>query len=815
MTRLRTALVLVACQLSLPAPHWAGEAGGIVGRVTGPGGAGLGGVTVMVSELRVAEVTSADGGFAFRAIPPGTYTLLLSLGARSSRREGVVVAASASVSVSIEVAWTVAFSEALTVEGASRLRERIVEAPAAVTAVLPEQIEREAAHAQLPKLLEFTPGAEVTQSGLYDFNLNTRGFNSSLNRRVATLVDGRDPSVPSLGAQEWAGVSFPLDDVAALEFVRGPSAALHGSNASSGVVAITTKAPRDSRGGTLRLAGGGLATFNGDLRWAFGLGGEWYAKVLGGFRRSGDFTLSRDESVEYAVPCGRSAVVTSDCLPREAVPVEPEDREVYLAGLRLDKHFADGSALTLEGGFTRLEGPVLLTGIGRVQVREAQRPWVRASFTTGALHLLGDYARRDAPHQTALASGGNISLDEERAHLEGQGRWGLAGNKVRVVLGGSWKRETTDSFDPEADAQTLLVAPAEGDAVAAYGQVDWRPTERLRLVAAGRLDAGSFFDSHFSPRGSLVWGASSRHTLRLTYGEGFQAPNHIELVGQTDVAPALPLHAFEAFCTPYGVRCGFAPGPTRVLALGNDSLRTEEVRMLEIGYVGVLGSQAFLTLDYYRAKSERFVTDLLPQVGTALGRLNPDFGPYAPPAGLPVDAAAALTAALQRALGAGYASLSNNIDGTPVAAALSFANFGAVSTQGADVAVRLQLSKHCHAALSYSWFNFALAETAPGLDSLLLPNSPEHKLAATLGYAASRWDGSASLRRVAGFRWAAGAFQGDVPSYTLVDLHATVRFGERLGVGLGVSNLLDDRHWEAFGGDILGRRALVHASLGW
>ena len=82
------------------------------------------------------------------------------------------------------------------------------------------EIENRAAHGQLPKLLEFTPGAEVTQSGLYDFNFNTRGFNSSLNRRVATIIDGRNPSIPFLGAEEWSAVSFPLDDLASLEFVE-------------------------------------------------------------------------------------------------------------------------------------------------------------------------------------------------------------------------------------------------------------------------------------------------------------------------------------------------------------------------------------------------------------------------------------------------------------------------------------------------------------------------------------------------------------------------------------------------------------------
>src|SRR5690606_33401083 len=139
---------------------------------------------------------------------------------------------------------------------ASRRAERVTEAPAAVSVIPAAEIAREASHGQLPKLLEFTPGAQVTQSGIYDFNFNTRGLNSSLNRRVAVIIDGREPSVPFLGSQEWASVSFPLDDLEQAEFVRGPSAALYGANASSGVLNLLTRRPRGSEGGLVRLAGG-------------------------------------------------------------------------------------------------------------------------------------------------------------------------------------------------------------------------------------------------------------------------------------------------------------------------------------------------------------------------------------------------------------------------------------------------------------------------------------------------------------------------------------------------------------------------------
>jgi hypothetical protein len=110
------------------------------------------------------------------------------------------------MTVEFQVDWEARGYEEVTVI-ADVLKTKVVDAPAAITVIEDTQIATEASTGQVPKILEFTPGAEVTQSGLYDFNFNTRGFNSSLNRRVSTYIDGRDVGVVLLGAQEWAAIA--------------------------------------------------------------------------------------------------------------------------------------------------------------------------------------------------------------------------------------------------------------------------------------------------------------------------------------------------------------------------------------------------------------------------------------------------------------------------------------------------------------------------------------------------------------------------------------------------------------------------------
>lgn len=796
--------LVVATAAALPAQ----ETGSLQGRITTPEGGGIAGAHVEVLGTGLVATTDGEGRFHIPAVPAGTHDLEVTLEEQSAVLEEVVVTAGETVTVAEELDWELRFVDTITVYSASRQEERVVDAPAAVTVVSEEQIEANAAHGQVPKLLEFTPGAEVTQSGVYDYNFNTRGFNSSLNRRVATLIDGRNPSVPFLGSQEWAAISFPLDDLASAEFVRGPSAALYGANAASGVLNLVTKSPRLAPGAQLRLTGGELSTLNADLSVGGGLGGNWYGKIVGGLRDAGDFAVSRVGAAEYSRPCPPG--VTGDCLPQEVVGLDPlDDNEVWFTSGRLEYDFPTGPLVTAETGTTSIEGPVFQTGIGRVQVVDAERPWAKVGVSGTHWNVFGALSQRDAPEQTALASGANLVLDTERLQFEAQGHWNFAADRGRVVVGASYQEEDIDS------RRTLMFGPVDNEAQALFGQADWAFDEQWKLVLAARWDDSDLHASQFSPKGGLVYSPNPNHTFRLTYNEAFQVANYSEFFLVAPVAQPADLSPFEGFCAPFGVSCGFAPGPTPIVAVGNEALELEEVETFEVGWSGILRDRAFLTLDYYNSQNENFITDLLPQLGTPLDRINPAFGLYQPPAALPDGARDALLNALQGALGSTFFILSNAPDGTPLLVAASYTNFGDVDTQGIDFGATYYWPNGWNANFTYSWFDFDIQEAAPGLEDLLLPNSPENKAAAGVGYATEAWDASLNGRWSDDFQWFVGPFQGEVDSYTTVDLVANWHLHDRVSLGLNISNLFDDEHFESFGGDLLERRALGSVTLRW
>ncbi len=774
--------------------------GRIAGHVNRPDGAPVPGVTVSTVPAG-QETRTDDQGHYELSVAPGTYTVVFSLSDQTATEEGVEVAAGAVRTVDRSVDWDVSFAEAITVTSVSRREERITEAPASVTVIPEAEIAQKASSGQVPKLLEFTPGVDFAQSGLYDINFNTRGFNSSLNRRILTLIDGRDPAVPFLGSQEWAAVSFPMDELRSVELVRGPGSALYGANAFNGVLNMTTKAPKGSEGGQVRLTAGDPSVLRGDFRWAGGFGDEFFVKAVGGYMKSDDFARSRNLTAEYTTLC--TSTGQTNCLRREAVPLQEEEVKIGFGGLRLDKYFGE-NLLTVEGGTATLEGPVFQTGIGRVQVTGVDRPWVRLNFNTRHFNFLAYRDERKAEDQLALASGGRLFENSSNLHGELQANAGFADGKGFLVGGLSYHEQDIDTAN-NAGFQTLLKTGKRSEhQEAAFGQVDYSFTESLKAVVAARVDKSTLHDTQVSPKASLVYAMTPNHTLRLTYNKAFQVPNYSEFFLR--VVAGAPITAFaplENALAPLlgGRSLGLRSIP--ILALGNERMDVEKITNYEIGYSGILSSKAYLTIDYYQSEVKNFVTDLLPGV-------NPEYTGYAPPSFLPAAVQAQILATLRGGLGAANFSGLANLNGQPTLV-LSYANAGAVDTQGIDVGLNYYVTGSWIADFSYSWFDFEVKEKQLG--DQLLPNAPEHKLSAGLTYHGERFGAVAKYRWVDDFAWAAGVFVGNVPSYDILDLGASYKLTENIELGLDINNALDSKDFQAFGGDIVRRRALGHIAF--
>ena len=831
---------------------------------------GVGAVVVLISELKLTQVTDSGGKFIFESIPAGSYTVIFTLGDNNLARQAIITAGKTN-NLEQVVDWDLGVHEEIVVTAAARAA-KIVDAPAAVTAIGEEQIEQQASTGQVPKVLEFTPGAEVTQSGLYDFNFNTRGFNSSLNRRVSTYIDGRDVGVVLLGAQEWAAISGSLDDVANLEFIRGPSAALYGANASSGVINITTKAPRESLGTLVRLTAGELETLNLAFRRADHLGNGWYSKFTATAQTSGDFTVSRNpdgpdgipntdddlENPEYSTFCRR--VGETGCLLEERTLLREQDNEIYSGSFRLDKYLTNDSVLTFEAGLADMAGPVFQTGIGRVQIDKATRPFFRAGYGAPRWSVLAHYTGREGDQANltkALVVDYALISDDERYGVEAQGNWLFSDDKVRLVVGGAYTRENVDTADPTTGEQTVLYRPLATHREALFGQVDWQAARKFKFVFAGRVDANTLHETQFSPKLAMVYSIDPKNSLRVTYNEAFQVANYSEFFLHTNIS-YFPIGGFvseicEGPGLPEPVDCGIDSDFIPVLAVGQNDLELEHTKSFEIGYSGLWANKVFVTVDYYNAQNEDFITDLIPQVGTILGNLD-DCIPEAQLPGMDPDAdprtrcpvnntylpwvsteeaettflvgnltvAQALRNAVQRSVGGDVLTaegdplgfrMANDLDGDAVIVGRTYTNVGRVDTQGIDFGLQYFVTRSLSLQFSYSWFDFEIIDSDEEIADILLPNTPEHKASLSASYGTKRWNATIGARWVEGFRWSTGVYQGEVPTYITADLSASYGISELMRVGINVANFRDNVHRQTFGGDLLARRALLFVTF--
>jgi len=376
---------------------------------------------------------------------------------------------------------------------------------------------------------------------------------------------------------------------------------------------------------------------------------------------------------------------------------------------------------------------------------------------------------------------------------------------IQVLAGAMGNIEKMDSYNSSVGGQTFLFRPITSDTEALFAEVGWTPTKAVKFLVATRGDWSSLYDFQFSPRVSVTFALTPAQRIRVTYNRGFQVSNSLEYFLNGAVSPPFDLTALNGYCTPFGVDCKF--GSTPVLAVGNEDLDVETGDTVEVGYKGVLADRVLVTLDYYRNRSSNLVTGLIPQRGTARGRLNPRFGPWKAPAGLPEE--------LERVIQTSVPFLSNAYDGSNILAVASYTNFGETRTQGIDVGMSWFLPSGWRPSFTYSWFSFHVPGDQPDAQGLLQPNTPSHTVGGGLAYDSRRFSASGDVRWVDGFRWADGFFQGDVESYTTVDLAATCPVTTRMNVNLNVTNLFNDRHWETFGGALLRRRALISLQYHW
>ena len=245
--------------------HLFAQSGTITGRISdADNNDPLIGANVIVQGTSMGAATDVDGHYTIQNVPVGAITITITYIGYEDQKHDLTLTLGETVTANIALAREAIQMETYVVT-ASRRRERVEDAPAAISVITQKEIRRES-NTNLGDYLKQVKGVDFTQSGVDSYNLSARGFNSSFSSRLLTLTDGRMANVPSLRLIAYNVIPVSFEDVQQFEVVLGPSSALYGPNAHSGVLNIITSPPRQSTGTTINVQGGNLAQEKGYLK---------------------------------------------------------------------------------------------------------------------------------------------------------------------------------------------------------------------------------------------------------------------------------------------------------------------------------------------------------------------------------------------------------------------------------------------------------------------------------------------------------------------------------------------------------------------
>ncbi|WP_257294659.1 TonB-dependent siderophore receptor [Endozoicomonas sp. YOMI1] len=217
------------------------------------------------------------------------------------------------------------------VTSVSKRKQRLMDSPAAVFVITNEDIQRSGV-TSIPEALRMVPGMQVARLNGNTWSISTRGFNYIFANKLLVLIDGRTVYSPLFSGVNWDVQDTMLEDIARIEVIRGPGAALWGANAVNGVINIITKHAADTQGGLLSTGFGSEEKAFAAYRYGGTLGDDGYYRAF--FK-----TFTRDGLANS----NRDGLATSDGTDAN------DDWNINRAGLRADWRTENGAEASLQG----------------------------------------------------------------------------------------------------------------------------------------------------------------------------------------------------------------------------------------------------------------------------------------------------------------------------------------------------------------------------------------------------------------------------------------------------------------------------------
>ena len=654
---------------------------------------------------------------------------------------------------------------------ASKIEEKLVNAPATMTVVTSDVIESTPA-TNYAELFRAVPGVNLSQTSARDFNLTMRSATSTLATSTLALLDGRSLYLDFFGFVAWDLLPVNPNELKQIEVIRGPASSVWGANAMNGVVNFISKTPRELAGTSATITFG---AFDGDA----GNGEKLGAGSMFGINAT--HAAAVNDRWAYKISGGG---YTSDAFPRPTGVIPNGTGTQYPSfanqgttqpkfDTRVDYDAPDGKyKLVMAGGYSGTDG-IIHTGIGPFDMTGVSVSYGTMRYTRNAFkfNFFTNMLDGDAKGLLAIGLDGQpilFKFDTKTYDFE-VGNINTFGARHVLSYGGNVRFNMFDlSIAPRGDNRTEM---------GAYVQDEMFLTDLVRVSLGARLDKyDNIADPVFSPRVALILKPAADHAVRLSFNKAFRSPSLINNYLETAIVNQLNLGAINPALN--GVNFNFP-----VLANGNESLKEESTESFEAAYTGVINNRATVSAAMY------FTTNRDEIFFTQVAR----YRAAAPPRGWPLPPACVPG---QQGITGGLPS------------EFSYRNLGTVKNKGIELGIDGAVTRALNLFANYSFQ--AQPEPDFALSEVNLP--PKNRFNTGLNYSDGRYLGNLSISYVDDAYWQDvldARFAGPTEAYTQINGSFGMKFSkDKITATIKGINLTNQEIQSHVFGDILKRQII-------
>lgn len=425
------------------------------------------------------------------------------------------------------------------VTSVSKSAEVLHSAAAAIAVVNQEDIRRSGA-TSIPDALRMVPGLHVAKQS-NSWAMGSRGFSSINSEKLLVLSDTRSIYTPLFSGVLWDVQDYVMADIDRIEVIRGPGAALWGSNAVNGVINITTKKAQDTQGTYVETAIGTEERVNAAARVGGTSAGGISYRVFGKY-------FDRDET-------GNTAAQSND------------DWRMGHVGMRTDWDASSADSFTVQGDLYR--GTIgrlapSITVIGRAG------PTGGLDIDVSGGNILGRWRRQiDADSNFVLRAyydethrdDPSYHDDLKTADIDFQHQSKLSARQ-EFLWGVSYRMTDNNNvgtgiFNVEPHAST-------DELVSLFAQDQIAILDSLHLTLGTKFEHNEFSGDEWQPSARLAWNLAPTQTAWMAVSRAVRVPTRLE----RDIAVEIT-----------------SLSPTTVIRLdGNKKFEAEILEAYEIGY---------------------------------------------------------------------------------------------------------------------------------------------------------------------------------------------------------------------------------------